>query len=233
MQVKILCFLFLSSYLNSFSQSLLKPLDKLNRINCPAFCKFLSEDQIEPFAPVIINPAGPITYYNQYETQNSITLNTIYPSGNQWYKNGVAIPGATGKSLTIQFIGYLNYTDYYTLTHDTRTSNEVAFNYRGCMYSSEYPVTIPWTPWPCISSTINGNYFQLPAPNLGTGTTYSWWLYWPSHGYSTCFSINSLGQLTSNGSWCDDAIYTKSSKDAIETYMFYSFSTNPNCRAIK
>lgn len=233
MQVKILCFLFLSFCLNQ-SKGFLRNFNNTNTINYTTFCKYLSEDRIEPFAPVVIYPTGPITYYNQYESTNSITLNTIYSSGNQWYKNGIVISGATGNKLTIEFYGSLTYTDYYTVTHDTRTSNQVEFNYKGCSSLNEYPVKIPSLPWPCSSSLP----VTLNAVNLGAGATYQWWTYEnPSSFYfspSTNTSPSTLIYTNSPNTWNIDGIYTKSSLidqygvSHEEVYMYYSF-TSQNC----
>lgn len=177
-------------------------------------------------APVAILPEGPIFYYNQYETPNSITLSTVYTSGNQWYKNGVAIPGATGNSLTVQFQGLQSYTDYYTVTHDVRTSNQVEFNYIGCDEPGDYPASVPSTSY-CASSLASG--VPLDAPSLGTGTTYSWWL----QTTPTCYSISNTGLLTASGcsSYPSNGVYTLSALEYFDQiYMYYVFTVNSGCK---
>jgi len=51
---------------------------------------------INALKPPVITANGPTTF----NTGGSVTLTSSAPSGNTWYNNGVAIPGATGASYT-------------------------------------------------------------------------------------------------------------------------------------
>jgi hypothetical protein len=177
----------------------------------------------------LVSPAGPITYYNQYEGTTNVKLTSSAASSYQWFKNNIAISGATNQTYTISMTGLSNSTDIYKCVTPCGTSNSVTFNYRGCNEASDYPVSIPWSPWPCKTVVTNSG-IQLNAPSLGTGTTYSYWLYYPSQGSSSCYSINSTGLLKCNGSTCADGVYVKSALNGAETYMYYTFTTNPGCR---
>lgn len=166
-----------------------------------------------------ISPAGPITYYNQYETTNQVVLTSTPAASYQWYKNNAVIPGATNQTYAAMYSGLSNITDLYKVVTSCGTSNTVTFNYRGCHSTSCYPVTIPSNI--CYSSLP----YTLTAPNLGTGTIYSWWTYsnpsdlsFSNFSGNTC-QLNATGPYTgpSFGDW----IYTKSAKNGQETYMFY------------
>lgn len=57
----------------------------------------------------------PVTLSKPVITQSGITLTSSYTSGNQWYLDGKAIPGATGQTLSAQQSG----TYYVTVTLNT------------------------------------------------------------------------------------------------------------------
>jgi hypothetical protein len=187
-----------------------------------------SEDQVtvyvSPSTP-IVTPAGPITYYNHYEANNSVVLTSSTASSYQWYKNSSAISGATSQTYTINISGLGSYTDYYYCATTCGTSNTVTFNYYGCMTNSGYPMSVPTGA--CMSQ-LSGTNFPLPKQSLGTGTTYSWsFLTNP-----TCLSINPSGYLTQSGcgSNTSNGIYTLSSKGTERLYMFYYFFATYGCR---
>jgi Secretion system C-terminal sorting domain len=203
-------------------------LDDLYFANCEQ-----STDQVTVTVgsnPPSVSPAGPITYYNQYETTNQVTLTCNSAPSYQWYKNNTAISGATNQTYTINFQGLSIYTDYYKVITSCGTSNTVTFNYVGCNGPSCYPVSIPSTSY-CASSLTSGNYIQLNAPSLGVGTSYNWWL----QNNPTCYSISSSGHLTESSCspYQTDGVYTKSSlSNGTQTYMYYVIVVNTGCRTM-
>jgi hypothetical protein len=179
-----------------------------------------------------ITPAGPITYYNQYETSNQITLTCSSSSNYQWLRNNSPIAGETNQTLTVNFNDYVSYSAQYSCLTECGFSNSVTFNYIGCSPYSDYPVSIPSSlSYVCQSALASPNYIQLNAPNLGGGTTSTWWL----QNTPTCLSISGSGQLTGSGcsGYPSNGIYTKSSLSGEEVYLFYFMNVNSGCKPPK
>lgn len=172
-----------------------------------------------------VSPAGPITYYNQYETiQNHVVLTASGSGGYQWYKNNVAIPGATNQTYTINMNSSANYTEYYKCVTPCGTSNIVTLNYIACYTPGDYPTSVPG--YFCASSSPT---FTLTSPNLGSGTSYSWWTYNnPSNYTFSNQSGNTIQMSSSTYGW--EGVYSKSSKSGQEIYMYYSLFGNVGCK---
>jgi hypothetical protein len=179
---------------------------------------------VSPATPSV-TPAGPITYYNHYEHSGSYVISATTASSYQWYKNNVAISGATNQTYSIPISGLGSYTDNYKCITPCGTSNTVTFNYIGCTTNNGYPVSVPTGA--CISALMNGNYVQLPTVSLGSGTTYSWNLDY----HPTYFNINSSGRLTSpiDGAGDANGIISKSTRGTEELFMFYYFAAQAGC----
>ena len=189
-------------------------------------CKSTDDVVVQVGGTPTVIPGGPIVYYKQHETANSIDLTYlgIPPGTGTWYKNNVST-GATGAKYTVSFSGNTTYTDNYKVRSACGTySNSVSFTYIGCDADADYPVSI--THGGCASTMTSPNYIQLNAPSLGQGTTYSYWLY---HNPSN-YSITSNGRLTGTSPWGSDGVYVKSAKNGAEVYMFYTILANTGCR---
>lgn len=197
-------------------------LDDLSFSNCPE-----TTDQVTVFASSgnpTVSPAGPISYYNQYETPQNFVLTASQAGSYQWYKNNVAIPGAINQTYSIFCIGNGATTDQYKVVTNCGTSNTVTFNYIGCDSPSDYPVPIPAVL--CTSALASG--VQLNAPSLGAGTNYLWLL----QNFPTCFSVSPTGILSGSGcSIENNGVYTRSSlPNGSQTHMYYVVVANPACR---
>jgi hypothetical protein len=173
-----------------------------------------------------VSPAGPITYYNLFETMQHLVLTSSAASSYQWYKNNIAISGATAQTYTISFQGINDYTDYYKVVTSCGTSNTVTFNYIGCYVASDYPVSLPGNSGGFCQSSLP---ITLYAPSLGAGATYSWWTYWSPSSYSFSNFSGNTCSLFGSSPYGSDGIYTKSSNNGQEIYMYYSISS-ANCR---
>ncbi|MGN6163692.1 MAG: hypothetical protein ACTHOF_04050 [Flavisolibacter sp.] len=185
-------------------------------------CPFLSSSQLFSQCTTI-SPSGPITYYNQYETTNQIILTACSSSNYQWYKNGVAIVGATQRTYTITFSGLTSYTDYYDVrTASGFTIESVEFKYIGCDDPTDYPSS--YNP-PSYVSLLNFP-ITLSHPPLGAGATYSWWTFNNPSPFSFSNQIGNTIKLNSTNclSGCVEWIYSKAENNGICTYMFYGIS---------
>lgn len=173
-----------------------------------------------------VSPAGPITYYNQYETvQNHVVLTASSSTSYQWYKNNVLIPGAINQTYTVNMNSTTSYVEYYKCVTPCGISNTVTVNYIACDDPSDYPQTVPGNE--CATNFP----YTLTQPSLGTGATYNWWFYSTPSNYSFSNQISNTIQLNSS-SYGWGGVYGKSSKNEEVIYMFYSFFTNSGCRTV-
>lgn len=182
-------------------------------------------------SPPSVSPAGPITYYYQYESPQDFTLTCNSASSYQWYKDNVIINGATSQTYTIEY-DYLNTgIHYYKCVTSCGTSNVVSFDHIPCFDENDYSPTVQVIECESFFGT-SPFYLQLPAPNLGAGTTSTWWT---EDGVSGYYSINSTGQLSYTGSGTyTDGVYTKSSlANGTQTYLYYPFTVSGSCRPAK
>ena len=86
-----------------------------------------------------ITPAGPIEYYipNDYSVLGGFTLTSNMPVGNQWYRNGVVISGATGQTYTIpRGYSHLSTSEIYSCRAYGCTSNNVTVTYKHYGYGN-------------------------------------------------------------------------------------------------
>jgi len=200
-------------------------IDDLSFANCPT-----TTDQVTVAvgsAVPIVTPSGPIAYYNQYETPNSVTLTCTTGATYQWYKNNVAISGATNQSYIVNFSGSNIYTEYYKCVNSCGTSNIVTFNYHGCISPADYPVPIPQTY--CVSTLP----VTLTAPIL-TGAQYSWWALNNPTVYSFSNFSGNTCKLNASSPYPNEGIYTKSDvSNGEQIFMFYTVVGNPGCKARK
>ena len=184
-----------------------------------------AEKKISISAAVVL-PAGPITYYNQYETANFVYLNCMTSAASyQWYKNDNPISGATSSYYTVNFIGLSTYTDYYYVVTPSGSSNIVTFNYRGCDDPSDYPVTIPTII--CASSVP----VTISAPAF-PGAAYAFFNGSPSDFTLSNQTSNQIDLSFSSCTYsCVDGITTLSyiiDEEAI--YMYYVIVGNQGCK---
>ena len=193
------------------------------------YCLFLTK--LNQMVSAVIIPAGPVTYYNQYETTNYLTLSTASASWYQWYKNDIAIPGATGQNYTISFIRNTTYTDYYKVETSCGTHyNDFTFNYIGCDDVSDYP-GYPSFVTPDYWCAQSNPTYTLVSPNLGIGTTYIWWKYnSPSEYTFSNYSGNTCQLSSSNYGW--EGIYSRSSRNGQEVYMYYTIYGDAYCKTL-
>ncbi len=167
----------------------------------------------------VISPAGPIDIYYLYDGGGSVTLNSSSSNNNQWYKNGVLISGAPNQTYTVNVVGYLTKTDYYTVSASSCISNSVQVFSKGCIYNNEYPVPIP------TSVTLSNPFTQSEQLDLGVGANYSWKVV-PSTVCGIFQSCNpnirfcqlDMSTCTSNGSGLN--YKTKADNNGREVLMF-------------
>jgi len=110
-----------------------------------------------PATPVI-SPAGPTTFCSG----GNVILVSSSPAGNQWYKDGAAITGANGPTLTATVSG--NYTVIIT-------------NGTSCVSPPSLPVNVKVNPLPTIQiSPSTTTIFAGNSINLTTSgaSTYTW-----------------------------------------------------------
>jgi hypothetical protein len=88
---------------------------------CPAAPTVTSAPAIVPVLPsptVSVTPVGPVSFCSG----DSSTLNSAAATGNQWYKDGSLISGATNAKLVVKATG--NYTDSLTGTNGCKAGNQ-------------------------------------------------------------------------------------------------------------
>jgi Secretion system C-terminal sorting domain len=201
-------------------------------INCPTTTDDVLVTVVPNSGTPTISPKGPITYYNQYETTQTIPLTASSSANYQWYKNGQIIPGATNQVLNITCNGLVTYTDYYYVVTTCGTSNSVTFSYIGCNTASCYPVALPSLPICSSQSPVT-----VYSPSLGAGSINTWWTYYTT----SCFSFRPIRGATSEKSLfinfpactlLSEGIYTKSSLNGRETYIYYTVYASTSCRVI-
>jgi Secretion system C-terminal sorting domain len=131
---------------------------------------------------VSITPAGPIDYYipNDWSVIGGFTLTSNTPSGNQWYRNGVAINGATNQSYQIPR-GYFNQTptEIYSCKTNGCSSNGVTVNYKhyGYGYYGEEPNNLGAKIFPSGGSRYfcrNTNNNPIRQFDQGISANYYW-----------------------------------------------------------
>ncbi|MEP7237205.1 MAG: T9SS type A sorting domain-containing protein [Ferruginibacter sp.] len=105
-----------------------------------------------PPNPPVITPGGDTAFCS-----GSIVLRSNVSTGNQWYKNGVAITGATADSLIVTGIG--SYSAKVT---------------QGVLASAFSNVTNVITGALAVVPVIQANGYLLSVTNPAAGTTYSW-----------------------------------------------------------
>lgn len=128
-----------------------------------------------------ISPSGPIDYYTPLDASavGSAHLTSSSPNGNQWYRNGVAISGATSQTynITNDWNG-IGMKSYYVINNDCR-SNTVLVNFKNYGYgyygeevyffgSKIHPIQT--SNYYCHNS-VNNDISQI---DLGVGSTYTW-----------------------------------------------------------
>lgn len=203
-----------------------------------------STDQVNVFVQQknpTISPAGPIKYYYQYESPQTVTFTSSPAASYQWYKNGVAIAGATNQSYTNDadmspmnpFNGPINI--YYHVVTPCGASSAVAVTYIPCFDETDYPVQFPRLT--CGSAFNNPPYYiQFPAPYLGSGTISSWGIHDNYSCFTNQFFFNNTGQLSYSGggsynATCGIGIYiTSELPNGNQTRIFGFLFINPNCR---
>jgi hypothetical protein len=131
---------------------------------------------------VNVTPAGPIDYYipNDYSVIGGFTLTSTTPTGNQWYRNGVAISGATGQTHTIpRGYSHPTTTETYTCIANGCTSNVVTVNFKHYGYgnygeqSFDFGAKI-FPPGGSRYYCINTNNNPIQQFNQGTLADYYW-----------------------------------------------------------
>lgn len=177
-----------------------------------------------------VTPVGPITYYYWYEGSVQIPL-TANKAG-QWYKNNVAISGATGTTYNASYSGNGIPTDTYKCVNACGTSNVVTVNAIGCTTTSQYPVTIP-PQVNCASTAANG--WTLSQVNKGTNATYLWdlpnavyWQVYDPFARTTFFNLSDV-----NAPWpATQYVHTRAvAALGSETRMSFGVGiTNYSCR---
>lgn len=178
-------------------------------------------------APPVVTPPGPITYYNQYESVNYVTLTCNDAPSYQWYKNNNAISGATSKTYTFSFQGLSSSTDYYKCVTSCGTSNVVTFNYVGCDEPSDYPGSVNTEV--CISTYP----ISISQPDMGSGGLYYWEL------EPSCFSLTNISDVydrtaSLNYQSCGlygNGLYTRAvATSNTEMRMYVWINPNQGCR---
>ena len=101
---------------------------------------------------VTVNPVPPTPVI----TENGAILTSSAPSGNQWYLNGVAIPGATGQTFEVTESG-----DYYVIV-----------TLSGCSSDPSNTITIVM---PGINQLTGTRLQVFPVPNDGMFTVACTW----------------------------------------------------------
>lgn len=176
-----------------------------------------------------ITPVGPITYYYWYEGTIQIPL-TSNRAG-QWYKNNVAIPGATGTTYTATYSGNGTPTDTYKCVNFCGSSNIVTINAIGCTSDGQYPVFIPPSV-SCPATAAAG--WTVSQVNKGNMATYLWTLtyndYWQIDNNSTRTVFINLGDV--NAPWpAIEYFYTRAvSPLGPETRMSFGLGISNGCR---
>jgi len=123
--------------------------------------------QVSPDFSVTVNPIPPTPTI----TESGTTLTSSATSGNQWYLDGVAIPGATGQTYEVTESG-----EYYVI---------VTLN--GC---SSDPSNIIQIVMPGINQVSANNINIFPVPNDGQFTVS---FIWPKEDILTLEVYNYLG----------------------------------------
>jgi hypothetical protein len=108
--------------------------------------------QVSPDFNVTANPTPPTPVI----TESGLTLTSSAPTGNQWYFNGTAIPGATGQTYEATQSG-----DYYVI---------VTLN--GCPSAQSNTITIVM---PGIGQPEGSSLAIFPVPNDGRFTVTCTW----------------------------------------------------------
>jgi hypothetical protein len=194
-------------------------------------CTPSTDDVTVTVAPPLpsITPVGPITYYYWYEGTIQIPL-TSNRAG-QWYKNNVAIPGATGTSYTATYSGNGTPTDTYKCVNFCGTSNIVTINAIGCTSESQYPVFIPPSV-SCPATAAAG--WTVSQVNKGPFATYLWILtyndYWQVSDNSSRTIFINLGDV--NAPWpAIEYFYTRAVHPfGSETRMSFGLGLSNGCR---
>ncbi len=187
------------------------------------------------FSSSTISPSGPIKYWNQYETNNGVTLTSSAASTYQWYKNNLSIQGATNQTLFVMCAGTNGFNDTYTcVTNGCELSNPVNVEYIPCFSELDYPSISAVDLSPCASDfPLN----LIGVPGFGNGTLYEYWTY--NYTNPSCYNFQNISSYSNTNtlfynSACNknsDGLYFKSSLNGAENYMFY-WLYRQNCKKI-
>jgi hypothetical protein len=188
-----------------------------------------------------ITPSGPIDVYEIYDGVLPFTLTSASATGNQWYRNGVAIPGATNQTYTFNNSGNIAYTNQYTVVVNGCLSNAVNYNWHPVMTwaQSEYPAgTIPGEL--CASNT--SMVTNITQPTLGPGTVFTWVLYQLNLGGCATLTnySSSSGTVSVNFQNCTNlpsgpngvilGYEATATLNGQQRILYCHLTSNPNCR---
>ena len=130
---------------------------------------------------------------------SSVLLTSSSATGNQWYLNGVAIPGAINQTYSVSASG--TYTVFYTVgTCSSATSNSIVLTVNAA--------TTPTVATPDGTNVCIGGSIQL-CPAVWGYSNYQWYLNGVAiaapNGTSSCLTVTAAGSYTltgTNGSGC-------------------------------
>ncbi len=176
-----------------------------------------------------VTPVGPITYYYWYEGTIQIPL-TATQTG-QWYKNDIAITGATGTTYNATYSGSGIPTDTYKCVNACGTSNVVTINAIGCIGRKQYPVQLPPSS-SCPATAYTG--FNVSQVNLGANASYLWSFeygtYWAVDNYNARVTQLYLINLGTPAP-ATEYVYTRAlAPTGTETRMVFGVGLSMGCR---